>query len=256
MLPVFNAMHALTICALASPLSTRGYARRCNGAILDIAVDVNFYKSAKIALRTALDEQDGALSDDALAMVDALADVNPTRPDPSEDNDLWSGSFDLASSALSVGSVRQRGSGSIEVDDDGKMMLFATLEASADEGGGALSLVLTGTLRASDDAELELACEQVGLAQLEDADTEETKLLISACEGATGLSFAESTSEVQPDLPRWDADAPLPTLRLAQLYLDQELHIVVPTVTAAGEVGKDLDAAVRKQRLAVLFRPM
>jgi hypothetical protein len=52
----------------------------------------------------------GFLSADALAMVAALAEVNPTRPTPSEDADLWSGSFSLSSATLSLsgGTVLQR----------------------------------------------------------------------------------------------------------------------------------------------------
>ena len=226
----------------------------------ELAVDVHFYKQAKKALRAALAAEAGVLSADALAMVAALAEVNPTRPTPSEDADLWSGSFSLSSATLSLsgGTVLQRDS-IVEVDDDGKLLLLATVDAAAggDAEGGALSVAFTGQLRAIGDACLELTCEQLGLAQVQDADAAGTAALVAACEAALGLKFSLGSSAVEPKIPRWNVETPMPTLRLAQCYLDQELHVVRWSV-GGGQEGSPLqivEGVGDGSDVVVLFKP-
>lgn len=225
----------------------------------EIAIDVGFYKSAKAALRTALDVDLGTLSEDAVAMIDALSEVSPTRPDPAEDNDLWSGSFSLSTSTLALpgsGVVQQAGA-AVEVDDDGRLLLLATI-GSAENTDAAVSVCLTGNLTVAADDELELACDQLGLAQVEDSDEAGAAALVAACEAALGITLSVGSSDVQPGLARWNAEPPLPKLRLSQLYLDQELHVVrwKPIGTAEeGCAGGEAEEEAGGDRLVVLFKP-
>lgn len=205
----------------------------------EIPVSVSFYRTAKAALRNALAAEAGVLSEDAAAMVSALYDVNPTRPDPATDADLYSGSFDIAS-ALS----HSAGAGKLTVDDDGGLQLSAAI---SEDGDATLALTVAGSVRPTADAELSMTVESVSLAAADDACPVGVAALVAVCSAATGLRFeaVEST---------WMAQPPLPSLRLQQLYLDQELHVVQWVLGDEAESAPDEALALREDRLVVLFK--
>ena len=58
---------------------------------------VDQIRSFKSALRRALAAEAGALSEDTLACIAAMSEVNPSAPDPATDDDLWTGEFELSS---------------------------------------------------------------------------------------------------------------------------------------------------------------
>jgi hypothetical protein len=58
---------------------------------------VNEIRAFKGALRRALAAEDGMLSEDTLACIAAMSEVNPSAPDPATDDDLWTGEFELSS---------------------------------------------------------------------------------------------------------------------------------------------------------------
>lgn len=180
----------------------------------EIAVDVAWFRSAKAALRAALAAEAGVLSADAAALVTALSSVNPTRPDPSVDYDLWSGTFSLESASLTPpgGGVVQSGAAEVEVTPDSLHLSAAVRSAVGSED--ELSLSLRGSLSATCCDELELRCEPLALEAAGESCAE-GETLVDAVAAATGLSF-RAVSEA-----RWEAD--VPTLYLAQLFLDQAL---------------------------------
>ena len=58
---------------------------------------VNEIRAFKGALRRALAAENGMLSEDTLACIAAMSEVNPSAPDPATDDDLWTGEFELSS---------------------------------------------------------------------------------------------------------------------------------------------------------------
>ena len=128
----------------------------------EIAVDVAWFRSAKAALRAALAAEAGVLSADAAALGTALSSVNPTRPDPSVDYDLWSGTFSLESASLTPpgGGVVQSGAAEVEVTPDSLHLSAAVRSVGSED---ELSLSLRGSLSATCCDELELRCEPLAL---------------------------------------------------------------------------------------------
>jgi hypothetical protein len=197
----------------------------------EIPFDVHFLRSAKRALKQALRQESGALDEDALACVDALAVANPTMPNPSADDDLWAdGSFALLSDAFSgatSGRIVQRGAALVDVDGLGGFELSATLGLMTPTSEAAASLHIVGTASAVGDAELELRCDQLTVAvdDAAGASADELASLLSACAEAAGLQLEHAGT---PSSLKWAADkASFPPVRLGQLYLDQDCHILV-----------------------------
>lgn len=90
-------------------------------------------RRAKAALLLALrsEQPQGALDADMQAMIDALANVNPSDPDPAADIDLWGGGkFELVSAplaALSASAIAQLPGASLEISDVGRASLMLQL---------------------------------------------------------------------------------------------------------------------------------
>ena len=61
--------------------------------------EIRAYKSA---LRRALEAESGVPSEDTLACLAAMAEVNPCAPDPAKDADLWVGEYSLLSCGLAL----------------------------------------------------------------------------------------------------------------------------------------------------------
>ena len=208
----------------------------------EISVDVEFYRKAKMALRAALHADAGMLSEDALAMISALSAVNPTRPDPSADEDLWSGHFELASSMIAAlnSPVVQAGA-AVDIGDDGAVTLAATLRAR-EEMAQDVKVNLQAHLHAISDAELELNCHELLLHA--ESDTAAVRSVVEACSTAAGVALQRAD---EGDGCRWEASAKLASLRLAILYLDQDLHVArwrtaddkaaEPVIDALGELN-------------------
>ena len=56
--------------------------------------EIRLYKKA---LLRALNEEAGVPSEDTMACIAAMAEVNPSKPDPATDDDLWTGEWALMS---------------------------------------------------------------------------------------------------------------------------------------------------------------
>ena len=196
----------------------------------EIPFDVHFLRAAKSALRRSLEDEGGLLTEDALETIGVLSDVNPSAPDPSADYDLWSGTWEFHIASLVSGPLEQRGRGSVVVDESGELELHCSLALGAT--GAPASLRVTGRVSAVADAVLELQCAQVVLS-LEGQD----ETLVSACAQATGL-------ELEPWADEWIGAQPLPALRLAQLYLDQDCHVVRLSEDAAEQGQGQRDPVV------------
>lgn len=190
-------------------------ARMASPLANEIPYDIKFLRTAKAALRKALEEEGGALDDDARACVEALNVANPSLPNPAEDNDLWSGAWSFQTASLFSTAIRAEGS--VNVDESGELELTCTLTSG--ESVGTLSM--QARVAAAADTVLELQCERIALS---------SEALVSACSEATGLSL-----EPTEDGAQWLASEPLPALKLAQLYLDQDMHIVGRAALADGE---------------------
>ena len=54
-------------------------------------------RGAKTALLRGVAAEGGALSEDALALMDGLGRVNPSAPNPAADVDLWANDYDVRS---------------------------------------------------------------------------------------------------------------------------------------------------------------
>ena len=237
-------------------IAARGMPRHASPRAEDIAVDVSFYRAAKTALRAALTEEGGLLSEDAIAMVEALAAVNPTRPDPSEDFDLWSGKFELSSSSLSLAGMVQEAVACISISkDDGALELAGTLRAT---DGSRLRVVLSGCIEPTGDATLKLDRPALRLQGFEGTDGAGAAAMVAAVGAELALTFAEvDDAELE-----WTADTTLPDMSLSQLYLDQDLHILEYSLaesgTSAGSVYDDVSGDytwnANGGRLAVLFK--
>ena len=188
-----------------------------------IPFDVQFLRTAKRALRRALAEEQGSLSEDALATVNALTVVNPTLPNPSEDRDLWSGSFDLVTTLLQSSdgtNSLQAGSATIDVEEDsGRLNLLAQLTLL--DSALPAELRLTGHVSVSGDAELTLTCESLAITAADEAEADKAEAMVATTAAAAGLTLERSA-----DGSALAAVEPLPTVRLGQLYLDQDCHIV------------------------------
>ncbi len=52
-------------------------------------------RGAKTALLRGVAAEGGALSEDALALMDGLGRVNPSAPNPAADVDLWANDYDV-----------------------------------------------------------------------------------------------------------------------------------------------------------------
>lgn len=257
----------LPACSPLRHAPTRAHAPRLDASTssndgAEIPFDVHFLRSAKAALRSALQQEGGVLDEDGLACVAALAVANPTLPNPSADDDLWAdGSFSLLSGAISSmtsGRVVLRGAGEVKVDNLGGFEVSTTLGLTTDANGEATaSLSAVGAATAVDDAELEVRCDQLTLAvdNVAGASPDELANLISTCAEATGLEF-ERPSSTAP--LTWAAiEATLPAAaRLRQLYLDQDCHILVRLEDSSEDEVAEGDAARvlgQKQQPIVLF---
>ena len=82
---------ALRLAAPPVPLRTRP------ATLITYSDFVDQIRAFKGALRRALAAEDGALSEDTLACIAAMSEVNPSAPDPATDDDLWTGEFELSS---------------------------------------------------------------------------------------------------------------------------------------------------------------
>ena len=203
-LPALLAAIGLLPSAPLAPHNSRVYTRAPFPRATEIPFDIHFLRGAKNALRKSLDEEGGVLVEDAQACVEALSAVNPSLPNPSEDSDLWSGTWSFATSSLLSSALAAEGS--VVLSESGALEL--TCELTSAESSATLSV--QGQVAAADDTVLELQCERIALS---------SEALVAACAEATGLSLAEAGGE-------WVAAAPLPSLKLAQRYLDQDTHIV------------------------------
>jgi hypothetical protein len=211
---------------------TRAPARAPHSCLVEgeIPYDIHFLRAAKTAVSRALEDEGGLLDEDALATIGALADVNPSKPDPANDNDLWSGSwvFRTASLLSGPGSLEQRSRGDVVLEESGALEVEVTLAVGA--AGTPATLGVAGQISADGDDVLELECERVVLSTPTD-DAEASAAVTSVAE-AMGLTL-ERVSDA------WVAAPPLPALRLAQLYLDQDCHILGVLSGAEADVQRD-----------------
>ena len=230
MLSMFASLVA-TAALLPSALQLRPKVVGVRGSgvhLKEIPFDISFLRTAKKALRNALQEQDGILDDDARACVDALSAVNPSLPNPSEDNDLWSGKWTFSCASQAEGVL---GRGSLQLDESG--VLEMQCDVALDATGTPTTLRASGRVSAVADTVLELQCDSM---ELEAGATQE---LVTACSAALNL-------ELKDDAGGGWAATPSP-LRLAQLYLDQDMHIVRRVL------GSDEDAELSGSPL-VMFK--
>ena len=216
-----------SIPTLRTPLRTPR--ARTPTLLAEIPFDIQFLRTAKSALRQSLKESSGSLDEDALATIYALADVNPSKPNPAEDIDLWSGEWGFTTT-IPLGAEQATLVGTADIGVDGAISLRCDVMMG---GATAVTVELSGTVSDATDDVLELACDRVKL----EGSSEDAAKLVSDAMGWTIDSEGLVSSA-------------LPTLRLAQLYLDQDCHIVGPL--AEGAADDDEDA--RRRRPLVLFK--
>ena len=149
-------------------------------------------------------------------VLSALSQANPSLPNPSADNDLWSGSFALASASLTSDlSFEQRAAASVVIDEHGGMELSA--DVSLSELPATLSL--SGSVSPAGDTELQLEFKSLTLTLPEDvADAASSLMAIKTYADAAGLSLERSADEKCV----WASTEPIPAITLGQIYLDQD----------------------------------
>ena len=238
--------------ASASYTPTRVVLRTSLLTASEIDFSPTFLRAAKAALRQSLDSDGGHLSEDASATILALASVNPTNPDPSNDDDLWTGEFSLATAPLSslVSALPlQMSHGCLRIStssEDGGHVLELTasgvVAADASTSVTAAELRLVGRIKVVGDADLELQPESLILRSASPGCDVDDGLL-QTCKQA-GFAFDSSSANdgewaVPPD--------DLPSARYRQLYLDQDCHILL---------RQDIDGAAEPMHTApwVLFK--
>lgn len=176
----------------------------------EIPYDIKFLREAKTALRNAVDAQGGLLDEDALACVEALTAVNPSLPNPSEDNDLWSGKFSFCT-ALFGGALGCRGT--VVLEESGALEVQCKLALAGTGDDATATLHVSGDVAA--DGDTSLALQEGSKLALQGAGPE----IVAACAAA----FPGLKLEVADDGGFLAAP---PSLTLSQLYLDQDMHIV------------------------------
>lgn len=183
---------------------------------------VHELKTAKAALRAGLPAEQGAVSDDARALLRGLAALNPTAPTPAADGDLWSGTFDLlsASDALKalVGGRAAQASARLECDGPRAdeppphcLASRAALELHV-EGRDAVWLRFGLEVAAVGDAQLALRCSTLSLEAAE-GDLPAMRAALTAILGAP------AAADVWEGAPLYSAVARI-------LFLDQDLLVV------------------------------
>ena len=156
-------------------------------------------RTFKAALLRALKEECGVPSEDTLACVDALAEVNPTAPDPATDLDLWPGEYTLCSSCLGLsadaGLALAADAGSASLEPEAFTLTFELRDAGdgdkpADPAKGALRL--TGSLAVSADDKLLLALTSYRVELASD-----DAALLDACAAAAPSVLAAASAPTQ-----------------------------------------------------------
>lgn len=121
------------------------------------------------------------------------------------------------------GLVRQCGDATVEIDGSGRVELSASLGLG--DAATSASLRLSGSLNAVADAALQLSMDSVcvDFPPCNEGEVDDAAALVAACADAIpGLEFVRHATSPSS----WVAATQLPPLRLSQLYLDQDTHIV------------------------------
>ena len=141
---------------------------------------VNEIRAFKGALRRALAAENGMLSEDTLACIAAMSEVNPSAPDPATDDDLWTGEFELSSRIFvpTVAAPLEICSGTVCVGFE----LTESFELTAD----VLVTQAGGTAPAAPNARLVLS----GSIATEDAETLRFKAAAAWCKVGPGYAAA------------------------------------------------------------------
>ena len=119
---------------------------------------VNEIGAFKGALRRALAAEDGMLSEDTLACIAAMSEVNPSAPDPATDDDLWTGEFELSSRVfvLTAAAPLEICSGTVCIGFELTESFELTADVLVVQAGGMAPaapnarLVLSGSIAAED----------------------------------------------------------------------------------------------------------
>ena len=119
---------------------------------------VNEIRAFKGALRRALAAEDGMLSEDTLACIAAMSEVNPSAPDPATDDDLWTGEFELSSRIFvpTAAAPLEISSGTVCVGFELTESFELTADVLVTQAGGTAPatpnarLVLSGSIAAED----------------------------------------------------------------------------------------------------------
>ena len=146
---------------------------------------VNEIRAFKGALRRALAAENGMLSEDTLACIAAMSEVNPSAPDPATDDDLWTGEFELSSRIFvpTAAAPLEICSGTVCVGFE----LTESFELTAD----VLVSQAGGTAPAAPNARLVLS----GSIAAEDAETLRFKAAAAWCKVGPGYAAAARTAE-------------------------------------------------------------
>lgn len=192
-------------------------------------------RRAKAALLLALrtEQPQGPLDEDAQAMVDALAEVNPSAPDPTADTELWRGDFELLSAPLgglfgAPGVVQAAGSGVRLSETSASVRL--ELEIGGDCAGECAQVELEGAVVVAGEEALMWELSSVVVRAQAPKKWEaplQAALRTLDLEGARGV-WSDGA---------WSASAPAhggeeggsdewPVLRTEIRYLDQDLMIL------------------------------
>ena len=194
-------------------------------------------RTFKAALLRALKDERGVPSEDTLACVDALGEVNPTAPDPATDLDLWPGNYTFCSSCLALsaaaGLALAADAGSASLEPEACTLTFELRPAGdGDEAATAAAgtLRLAGSLAVSADDKLLLRATSYRLELAAD-----DAALLDACAAAAPSVLAAAGTPTRVDARTLEASFENgPQVELTVRYLDQDLLILDPPAEAAG----------------------
>ena len=231
----------MAICTLAASLSGFTWIgsapvaarRHSHPTLVSYGDYVTEIRAFKKALERALKEEEGVPSEDTLACISAMAAVNPSKPDPATDDDLWTGEFELRSriTVPTATAALEISSGTACLGFELTESFELTAEVAVTPAGGAAQgapnarLVLTGRVAAEDADVLRLSAPCARLELL--APDEE---LLAACATAA-RALLPSVEQVDGSVLEASGEG---GISLQVLYLDQDLHMLLPRLQAGG----------------------
>lgn len=201
---------------------------------------VKFLRVAKRGLCASLEEENGKLNEDAMATLKLINKQNPAYPNPVEDNDLWSGSWRLMT-ALPCFGMRYLAPSSVVVEETEESSGNWTMESTVSFGtsevkallqlAGGASANIPNTFQNNlnqppggrDNKVLRLRIDSLTLTLGEGDKEKMAEIAPQVLECASDLGIALTQND---EAASWSGKVPLPLVRFAIEYLDQDFMAV------------------------------